>query len=65
MGDGEHRDEVTGRLEPVPDPELVFDIQTIDGPDGQRLAEQQARVMREVIEWLARTRSERGRDNAA
>lgn len=65
MGDGPRRDEVTGRLEPVPDPEMVFDIQTVDGPEGQRLAEQQTRVMREVIEWLARNKSRRGHDNAA
>jgi hypothetical protein len=65
MDDAERRDEMTGRLKPAPDPDVVFDIETIDGPDGEHMAEQQARVMKEVIEWLARNRFERGHDNAA
>lgn len=42
-------------------PEVVFDIQLLDGPDGQALALQQARVLREVTEWLAQNSSASGR----
>ena len=65
MDEAERRDELTGQLIRVPDPDVVFDVQIIDGPEGQRLAEQQTRVMREVIEWLARNKSKPGHDNAA
>ncbi|WP_268239341.1 hypothetical protein [Longimycelium tulufanense] len=39
---------------------MVWEIRILDGPDGERLAQQQARVLWEVTEWLARNRSERG-----
>lgn len=42
-------------------PEVVFDIQLLDGPDGEALAHQQVRVLREVIEWLAQNSSASGR----
>lgn len=42
-------------------PEVVFDIQLLDGPDGEALAHQQARVLREVTEWLAQNSSASGR----
>jgi hypothetical protein len=42
-------------------PDVVFDIQLLDGPDGQALALQQARVLREVTEWLAQNSSASGR----
>jgi hypothetical protein len=42
-------------------PEVVFDIQFLDGPDGEALAHQQARVLREVTEWLAQNSSASGR----
>lgn len=42
-------------------PEVVFDIQLLGGPDGEALAHQQARVLREVIEWLAQNSSASGR----
>lgn len=41
-------------------PELVVEICIVDGPEGERLAQQQARVLWEVTEWLARNNSEHG-----
>ena len=45
-------------------PEVVFDTQFLDGPDGEALAHQQARVLREVTAWLARNSSASGRTTA-
>ncbi|WNV90181.1 hypothetical protein [Umezawaea sp. Da 62-37] len=42
-------------------PDVVFDIQILHGPDGEALAHQQARVLREVTEWLAQNSSASGR----
>ncbi|MHA6631147.1 hypothetical protein ACU61A_37415 [Pseudonocardia sichuanensis] len=43
----------TGRHAGDDPPALVADIHTLDGPDADRLALQQARVIKEVIAWLA------------
>ncbi|TDV41312.1 hypothetical protein CLV71_1202 [Actinophytocola oryzae] len=40
---------------------MVFDVQLLDGPEGEALAQQQARVLREVTEWLAQNSSASGR----
>lgn len=63
--DSTRRDETTGRWEPNEPPRLVVAIRTVDGDDAQRLAAEQARVIREVMEWQLQNRSARGRDNAA
>lgn len=42
-------------------PNVVFDIQLLDGPDGEALAHKQARVLKEVTEWLAQNSSASGR----
>jgi hypothetical protein len=59
------RDPVTGALVPNPEPDMVFEILIADGADGERLIKQQALILREVTEWLARNRSKPGLDNAA
>jgi len=46
-------------------PELIFEVLTAEGAEGQRLAAEQARAIREVIEWLARRRSSNGQAPAA
>ncbi len=46
-------------------PEMVFDIHYADGAEAERLRLEQARVLREVIEWVAQRRSESGQDRAA
>ena len=46
-------------------PELVFEVIIVRGAEGRRLAAEQARAIREVIEWLARRRSNNGQDRAA
>lgn len=43
----------TGRHAGDDPPALVADIRTLDGPDADRLALQQARVIKEVTAWLA------------
>lgn len=57
---GRRRTRTAQQFEPEA-PEVVFDIQLLDGPDGEALAHQQARVLREVIEWLAQNSSASGR----
>lgn len=64
-GEMERRDDATGQLAPQEPPELLVEIRTVHGADAERLAAEQARVLWEVIEWQARTRFERGQDNAA
>ena len=46
-------------------PEMVFEVVTAEGAEGERLAAEQARAIREVMEWLARRRSSSGQDRAA
>lgn len=50
----------TGQQFDADAPEVVFDVQLLDGPEGEALAHQQARVLREVTEWLARNSSGNG-----
>ncbi|WP_415367648.1 hypothetical protein [Saccharothrix sp. BKS2] len=44
---------------------MVVEIRFVDGREGEELVRRQARVLREVTEWLVRNRSERGRERAA
>lgn len=47
--------------EPAGDlPEMVFEVRRADGPEGQRLAREQAIAIREVLEWIARRQSANG-----
>jgi hypothetical protein len=46
-------------------PGLVFEVLIVGGAEGRRLAAEQARAIREVIEWLARRQSSNGQDRAA
>lgn len=55
----------TGRHTGDNPPELVADIHTLDGPDADRLALQQARVIREVTAWLAHETTAHSPDRAA
>jgi hypothetical protein len=41
-------------------PEMVCEIHIVDGPDGERLARQQAEALWEVTQWLAQNKSRRG-----
>lgn len=43
---------------------MVFDVTLLDGPDGDALAHQQARVLKEVTAWLAQNSSASGRTTA-
>lgn len=63
-GDGTPARENDG-LRSAADPELDWEIVTVGGVDGQRLARVQTRAMKEVLEWLAQKRSERGENPAA
>jgi hypothetical protein len=40
---------------------VVFDVELAAGADGRRLRAEQARVLREVIAWLAQNSSNAGR----
>jgi hypothetical protein len=62
-GEAWPRDE-SGLLIPADDPKLVVEIRRAAGIDGRRLRTEQAQVIREVLAWLARRRSETGRDAA-
>ncbi|WP_133907688.1 hypothetical protein [Actinophytocola oryzae] len=57
---GRRRKRTAEQFEPEA-PEVVFDVQLLDGPEGEALAQQQARVLREVTEWLAQNSSASGR----
>jgi len=50
---------------PADDPDVVLEIQRVDGIEGRRLRARQARVLREVIVWLARNSSNDGQQPAA
>jgi hypothetical protein len=41
-------------------PEMIFEVLTAEGAEGERLAAEQARAIRGVIEWLALRRSSNG-----
>ena len=58
------RNAKTGQRAETEAPEVVFDITLLDGPDGEALAHQQARVLREVTAWLAQNSSASGRTTA-
>lgn len=51
-----------GRDDP---PRWVFEVRIATGSQGRSLRVEQARVLREVMAWVARKRSETGLDNAA
>lgn len=56
----------TGQLFTDPDPpELLGEVRLVRGVDGERLARQQARVLWEVTEWLARNECANGQEQAA
>jgi hypothetical protein len=55
----------TRRFAPPDPPDLVAEIRVVDGPDGELVARQQARVLWEITEWLAQNRSEPGQARAA
>ncbi|MDT0307208.1 hypothetical protein RM780_09560 [Streptomyces sp. DSM 44917] len=44
---------------------MTFEIRSVEGAEAERLELEQARVIREVVEWLAQRRSANGQDNAA
>ncbi|MET8757503.1 hypothetical protein [Lentzea sp. NPDC004782] len=51
--------------EPVADPEMRLDIRIAEGAEAERLRLEQAQVLMEVTQWLARRRSETGSTNRA
>jgi hypothetical protein len=51
-----------GAAEP---PELIFEVRYASDAEARLLAMEQAEAIREVIEWMARRRSETGHDQAA
>ncbi|MGH3568814.1 MAG: hypothetical protein ACRDRH_22865 [Pseudonocardia sp.] len=55
----------TGCHEPGEPPELVAEIHTVEGPESERLALQQARVLGEVTTWLAHKTGSQERGRAA
>jgi len=65
VGEPRDRDLGSGRLVPAEDPEVVVEIQCVDGVEGRRLRARQAQVLREVIVWLARNSSNDGQQPAA
>lgn len=46
-------------------PRMVFDVRHADGSEAEQLRIEQIQVIREVVEWVAQTRSERGQEHAA
>ena len=63
--EADRRDEHSGLLLPKEPPQMQFEVHILDGPEGEHLAMEQARVMREVLEWVAQRRSEPGQHSAA
>jgi hypothetical protein len=59
-GEARDRERDSGRVAPGDDSEVVFDVQLVDGADGRRLRAEQARVLWEVIAWLAQNSSNGG-----
>jgi hypothetical protein len=59
------RTERSGRLIPDDPSEMVFEIRIAEGAEAERLRLEQARVLWEVMEWLAQRRSAHGQDRAA
>ncbi|WP_227999122.1 hypothetical protein [Nocardia australiensis] len=47
-------------------PEAAIEIRIAEGADGERLADQQARILWEVTKWqLGQNNSDNGQENAA
>lgn len=61
----EERDETTAAFLPDSAPHMIFEIRRAEGVMADDLRREQARRIREVVTWVARTRSEPGRDRAA
>ncbi|ONH34178.1 hypothetical protein BL254_17425 [Protofrankia sp. BMG5.30] len=61
-GSPEHGDEFP---ETAGAPSMDFEVHIIDGADGERLAHEQAKVIKDVLEWLDQQRSNNGRNRAA
>ncbi|MGH3779243.1 MAG: hypothetical protein ACRDRO_01085 [Pseudonocardiaceae bacterium] len=55
-----HRRAASGHHADADVPEVVGEFRILDGADGERLALQQARVLREVTEWWVQNNSKRG-----
>lgn len=51
-----------GRFTSAPDPALAFEINSVGGELGTLLRDEQIRVVREVLEWMAQRRAEGGRE---
>ncbi|WP_405537603.1 hypothetical protein OG787_32650 [Streptomyces sp. NBC_00075] len=60
----ETSDERRGRFRAKKKVRMTFEIQVLDGPEGAQLRREQARVIREVVEWVARQRSDPGSSSA-
>ncbi|SFP42460.1 hypothetical protein SAMN05421810_102544 [Amycolatopsis arida] len=59
------RNERSGRLVPDEPPDVVFEVRIAEGAEAERLRVEQARVLWEVMEWVAQRRSMHGQDHAA
>ena len=65
MDDASERDQKSGRFSSDEAAEMYFEIRLADGAEAEQLQLEQARVLREVTEWVAQKRSENGQDHAA
>lgn len=65
MDDASERDQTSGRFSSDEAPEMFFEIRLAHGAEAEQLRLEQARVLREVTEWVAQKRSENGQDRAA
>ncbi|HEX5495426.1 MAG TPA: hypothetical protein VFX70_12720 [Mycobacteriales bacterium] len=54
-----------GRIAAEEEPHVVIEIRPADPAQAEQVRAEQARAIREVLEWTAQKRSERGRDRAA
>jgi hypothetical protein len=63
-GDAE-RDEGTSTFPPGSPPRLLFEFRRVDGEEAKQLQLEQTRAIREVVQWVARMRSEPGQNKAA
>jgi hypothetical protein len=54
----------SNEFEPKAEPEFVFEIESVSGPEGEELELEQARAIRDFLLWLKdqRTRSIRGEE---
>ena len=65
MDDARDRDKGSGHFSPDEAPEMFFEIRLADGAEAEQLRLEQARMLREVIEWVVQKRSGNGQDRAA